>query len=91
MHGITTIKKISDLSYSAAFSSVPSSRKDVLWDMKLLSKKKPNILTALFSSPIYYRKISVCSPYSVLRFLTLEDGTDMLSRNVGKELPLPAA
>jgi hypothetical protein len=32
----------------------------------------------------------ICIPFFFLDFLTLEDGIDMLSQNVGKELPLNA-
>jgi hypothetical protein len=38
----------------------------------------------------FYRPSRTTYP-SQLGFLTLEDGTDILSRNVGKELPLNAA
>ena len=34
--------------------------------------------------------VSGCSIFKSQEFLTLDDGTDRLSRNVGKELPLDA-
>ena len=40
--------------------------------------------------PTFRANLSVKNP-RILPFLTLEDGTDTLSRNVGKELPLHAA
>jgi hypothetical protein len=37
------------------------------------------------------RRRLFCAGLALLDFLTLEYGTDMLSRNVGKRLPLDAA
>ena len=39
---------------------------------------------------IYYKIVSVnfsCASFSLLNFFTFEDGIDMLSWNIGKELP----
>jgi hypothetical protein len=56
-----------------------------LRDSETISKTKP---------PIEYLKkyrLPSCRLSFLLNFLTLEDGTDTLSRNVGKGLPFDAA
>ena len=40
---------------------------------------------------LYTSRVLKCDRFLLLDFLTTEDGTDRLSRNVGKELPLYSA
>jgi hypothetical protein len=47
--------------------------------------------TALFSNCLPEFQDSLSVPFSKSQTMTLEDGTDMPSRNVGKHLPTKAA
>jgi hypothetical protein len=78
-----------------SLSAVSGFRRDVAEICALLgyyAASSGNRLTTFRDSvsvPASRVKNSKRSP-SLLRLLTLEDGTDMLSRNVGKGLPLDA-
>ena len=72
-----------------SFASVPSSRFTLL--LSQLSRMRTALFWAIRQRVIVIPSRSLDASEQPIQFLTLEDGTDRLSRNVGKGLPLHAA
>jgi hypothetical protein len=84
------------LGYNAASSGnpLPTFRDNVSVPSSRAKKSKKSRKPATETHPrlsLHKPRVSVAGFLLFLDFLTLEDGTDTLSRNVGKGLPLDAA